>query len=507
MLRNWKRISLFRSRAGRGFWRRAHARLLLRTHSLSSYPWPMQFKPRLVFAVLLTRGQRSRAMQERAKAAVRRRGHEAPQRQSPVTRKADMPRLAQGSQPKAAPAQKSTSASTRATVRAVKAPQVLAARPAPGATTAVRATPRARASARATRPMLAAPALRARRDSFRRPPRRRTSTRFVAQRVFAAVDSTPVVRHAVMREAPVRHTAVTAQTMQPAARFRARQVSVASAHRNFVSVIERHVHLHHRRPARDAARGGGIDGVRSRRPRTPSPSSSRKAFLVRRSERASVSARPPSSGVLRERVVTVGSVRSCRPAPTAVVTSAPRSVRSVAQPSTAVARSVRTGVTSPMGIGQRSRRTHGRAAAALAHSRIRHGASARHQRFVFARERLPQRRSGLGRLPRREYPADGPSLVLRQRAGTAGLREQQRAAPRQAFVVRESRRAIPPGPSEPSTTGPQPAPVVEEVRRILIPLLQETLFSQGTMGRLASGVVTEVDRRDSAEQYRKSGGR
>ncbi|TAM54766.1 MAG: hypothetical protein EPN57_04495 [Paraburkholderia sp.] len=87
------------------------------------------------------------------------------------------------------------------------------------------------------------------------------------------------------------------------------------------------------------------------------------------------------------------------------------------------------------------------------------------------------------------------------------MRDQPKAAPRQAFVVRESRRAAPASSSEPSATQSQNMPVAEAVRRILIPLLQDTLFSQSTVGRLANGVLTEADRRDSAEQYRKSGGR
>ncbi|MEJ8799752.1 hypothetical protein WKR88_26065 [Trinickia caryophylli] len=46
-----------------------------------------------------------------------------------------------------------------------------------------------------------------------------------------------------------------------------------------------------------------------------------------------------------------------------------------------------------------------------------------------------------------------------------------------------------------------------EMHRILMPLLQETIFSEQTMGRLANGVMTQIDRRESAERYRKSGGR
>jgi hypothetical protein len=45
------------------------------------------------------------------------------------------------------------------------------------------------------------------------------------------------------------------------------------------------------------------------------------------------------------------------------------------------------------------------------------------------------------------------------------------------------------------------------VRRTLVPLLQEMVFSDHAIGRLSSGVAAEMTRHDSAEQYRRSGGR
>ncbi len=506
MLRNPKRLSLFRARAAYGFWRRSRARLLLRSHRLSSYPWPMQFRPRFVFAVVLTRGQRPQAMQERARSAGRRRGHKALQREAKTSRKANRPRLADGLRPRAGFAQKSMSAPPLVSIRVFKPTQVFTARAAAGSTTAAHAA--WRPPARAARSVQAAVALRARHDGFRHRSQRQASTRFVAQRMLAAGNPTPAVRWpAAMREAPVWRAPVTERPRQAPVACRTRYLPVSSVHRNSVSVIERHVHVQHRRAVSGAERRVGTDGLRSFRPFTPSASPSRMASSFNRHERAGVSARSPSVGPLGERIRTVASVPARRLAPTAVVTRAQRSAHSEAPPLAAVPRRLRAGVTRPAGIAQGSRRADGRATAALAHSRVRQAALATRQRFAFAPEAPQRRRGDWGRLRKRERLVEGGALVLRQPAVTAGLRELQQAAPRQAFVMRESRRAIAPGPSEPSEASSQRAPVVEEVRRILIPLLHETLFSEGTMGRLANGVVTEVDRRDSAEQYRKSGGR
>lgn len=489
-----------------GFWRRARARLLLRSPSLSSYPWPMQFKPRFVFAVLLTRAQRPQPMQERAKSAGRRRGHKALQRQAQPTGNVTR-RLADGARPRAAFARESMSAPALASIRVFKTTQIVAARAAAGSTTARRAA--WRPSARATRPVQAGVARRARHEGSRLRPRRQASTRFVAQRALAVLNPAPAARWPVgAREAPVRRVAVWERTRPAPATGTARKgrLPVWSAHPDLVSVIERHVHVEHRRAMTAAGQRVGADSLRSLRPFAPSASASREAPRFRGRERAGVAARSSSADPLRERVRTVETVRACWPGPAAVVKRAQRAVRSGALSPTAAPRRVRVSVTRPARTVHGSRRADGNAAT-FARNRIRHTGSARRQRFVFARQRPQQRGGDRERLRTRERFAERLPLVLRQRAMTAGLREPQQVSPRQAVVMRESRRNVPQSPSEPSAVQSKPAPVVEEVRRILIPLLQETLFSQGTMGRLANGVVTEVDRRDSAEQYRKSGGR
>ncbi|MGN6316918.1 hypothetical protein, partial [Trinickia sp.] len=55
--------------------------------------------------------------------------------------------------------------------------------------------------------------------------------------------------------------------------------------------------------------------------------------------------------------------------------------------------------------------------------------------------------------------------------------------------------------------GAQSEPTIAQTRRLLLPLLQETVFSERSISRLASGVMARLDRNDSAEAYRKSGGR
>jgi hypothetical protein len=140
---------------------------------------------------------------------------------------------------------------------------------------------------------------------------------------------------------------------------------------------------------------------------------------------------------------------------------------------------------------------------------IRRAASARRQRLTFGRHKPSLARNDvvISRVPR--APEHSFKLIMRHRAMSNGLREQAMAAPRQAYVTREPRRmsAPLPPPSEQTLVGSQRVPPVEEVRRILIPLLKETLFTEGTMGRLTDGVVTGVERRHSVEHYRKTGGR
>jgi hypothetical protein len=55
--------------------------------------------------------------------------------------------------------------------------------------------------------------------------------------------------------------------------------------------------------------------------------------------------------------------------------------------------------------------------------------------------------------------------------------------------------------------GAQSEPTIAQTRRLLLPLVQETVFSERAISRLASGVMARLDRNDNAEAYRKSGGR
>lgn len=98
-------------------------------------------------------------------------------------------------------------------------------------------------------------------------------------------------------------------------------------------------------------------------------------------------------------------------------------------------------------------------------------------------------------------------MIMRQRTDPQRSREQATVGVRNAQPTQDSRTRLASHESDGSRDRSPRPPAAEEIRRILIPLLQETLFSERTMGRLANGVVSEVDRRDSVEQYRKTGGR
>jgi hypothetical protein len=98
-------------------------------------------------------------------------------------------------------------------------------------------------------------------------------------------------------------------------------------------------------------------------------------------------------------------------------------------------------------------------------------------------------------------------MIVRQRTESASSREQAAKEAPQAQAVHDARTGSASHQDDRSGNRSARAPAIEEVRRILIPLLQETLFSERTMGRLANGVVSDIDRRDSVERYRKTGGR
>ncbi len=98
-------------------------------------------------------------------------------------------------------------------------------------------------------------------------------------------------------------------------------------------------------------------------------------------------------------------------------------------------------------------------------------------------------------------------LILQRRAMAAASPRQRTAAARHAYPMSDTHRSSLPREDEQARDHPLNELAIAAARRILIPLVQEALFSERTIGGLASGVATAIDRRDRSEQYRKSGGR
>ncbi len=520
---NSKRLPLFRVHAAWAYWRRSNARPRWRSYGLSRYPWPLQLAPRFVFAVFPARRPLHQAMWGRTQSAGRRRMNTTLQRRAEASKLARAPRLAEGPGRGTALVRKGGRAAAVAAQRVRKPPQAFRARRTTRFARAPGALERARARMRAPQAAVATSPRRARLRDFGDRLSSHSGARFVAQDRRAAPGRAPArSRQILMRGAA-----------DPRARGRsgdptARLLGHAQQRRS-AAAMERRTEEAQRRPMVSAPRSYRFDRLRNRRAFDSVVSLLRAVPRRSKGERVVDSARSATRRSIREcvlmifrrdRAVATEAVRfrrdrfvangSVRPNRAAVIPAVKRArdrasprVATFANASHAVrAIAARVAGTTRTSLG-RERRT----VVAFAQRLVRRTASSRRQRFIFARQRPQRYRSAFGGARHRgEHIAEPSPLVLRQHAGSARSADRQRAAPRQAFVVREPRRAIPASSNEPAPQ-PQSVPVIEEVRRILIPLLQDTLFSQGTMGRLADGVLTEAGRRDSAEQYRKSGGR
>lgn len=126
---------------------------------------------------------------------------------------------------------------------------------------------------------------------------------------------------------------------------------------------------------------------------------------------------------------------------------------------------------------------------------------------VPARSRPGGDRSRIAILAAYGFAAQPVQQTLRRRARQEWPAAQAGAAAGQVRSIREPRSASVSDRGEPIRATTQTVADVAEMRRIILPLLQETIFSELTMGRLANGVLTQLDRRESTERYRKSGGR
>lgn len=168
---------------------------------------------------------------------------------------------------------------------------------------------------------------------------------------------------------------------------------------------------------------------------------------------------------------------------------------------------VDVGPTKQAGVSRPVRLAGGSPVRASARHFVRRGSSLRLLPFLALPPKASQHTQDSSLTKALESVTRPVRLILRHRAEAASAREEPmlRASEYSPNDPRGERGGA--YPSERGEARPQRAPAVEEVRRILIPLMEQALFSAGTMGRLTDGVISGVDRRDGVERYRKSGGR
>ena len=488
------RLYRFRTRATPAFWRTSIAGFGWRTHGLSTYPLPIQCSPRLVLAVMSMRWLAHRTRKEHALFAGRRPWRDASRREEKTARRAGKAAPAHALTRRTASGEKKLRVAARARVRLFEPKRALARR----RLTAGAVTPRAVRAQRAMRSTTGAVRVRA-------PLRDSRSSSAGVRFVVGGGRVAPPARSERRRAAVIRDMPGW-RARPPAARL-----PLQSAARSPAAAIERRLEASHRRFAARAEIGSRLLRVPNFRPfntyvslsrTTPRHGKRESTYGPARASSHSLNREHMSMTFLHERIVTLGPTQPFRPVSTVAATYAQHPARGGGARSR-IAYTVHSGAIRAADTTYRLRWADRNAFGPYGHLLARRTASARRQRLVFAR----QRRSDFAAVGRPEPVARPLPLILRQRAVSRGLREQRITAPRQAYAMRESRRAYEPHRSGQPETRSQLAPAVEEVRRILIPLLRETLFSETTMGRLTSGVLTEVDRRDGAEHFRKTGGR
>lgn len=465
MIRRFDRLSMRRAQAARAFWYRSATRFRLRLYGLSGYPWTMQRTPQLVFAVRVARWLMTCAVKERARSKERR---SRQRRREPMRLQMATSHIA--------------GRSTRGT----------ALRQTASVAKTLRIFHRG-ASSRPARPL-----------AERRITDRATSRQKFAYRRVARSDRSIAFRHATV--APRGVVKARWLSRDRISREVETRFVVRSAREVFVvGAMPRSVVANDARAWR-SPRGAGhavTQSARRRRelalPRRNDGSRRRMAAVVRSAYRAHQLANRkllnsfaalPKFRAVRVHQSTSGSpiVRPRRPAPTGFAQMRYRLRRA--------------GQTAGLSFARRSERHH---IAAVAGRTVRHAASSR-RRTLIRRSVSPAREHTVVALARYESIAK-PPMIVQRRSESEGARAGTTGKAGQAQSTRYSRA----GPwsseeSRPDNRSQRP-PAVEEVRRILIPLLQETLFSERTMGRLANGVVSDIDRRDGVERYRKSGGR
>lgn len=494
MIRAFSRLSMRRAQAARAFGRRSAARFRLRLYAPSGYPWPTQRSPKFVFAVLLARWLTNRTVKERALSAERRSRQprrEAMRRQLTASHTA-------GRSKRSTP-QRHTSLAAKTLRVPARAISARSARPLAERRIADHATSRGAIAYRRVAPSDRAIA------SWRATvaPREVVKTRWLGRdRISREVETRFIERSAravfVAVAAPrsgVRNDGRVWRSPQ-----RAIHVMTQSARRRRESAVPHRADASRRRVAMIARSAHRAHTLTNRRSVNAFVSSSRSGPRHNERRRADRGKREATRLLIHERVLKLKPVQIHR------IALGARIARAMSAPRTDLVRAQnRRGRADISALRFSPRRIGGPHIAAVSRPPVHRHASPQRRFLAEQSVSSPQDRAVVT-LARYESVVR-PAMIVRQRIESASSREQAEKGARQAHTVDDSRTGAASYQDDRSDNRPARPPAIEEVRRILIPLLQETLFSERTMGRLANGVVSDIDRRDSVERYRKTGGR
>lgn len=481
MARNLNSLSMVRLLAALTFWRRAAARYRRRLDGLSRYPWPMQFKPRFVFAGPPTRWLARRATQRGLSFSDRELSRGVLNRQSPVVK----------------------AARTAAVASPGKALRTLALLHPPRSISHVRATLPASGGGRGlaihddiqakragVRIVIAARTGLARVGGGRRG-QYRAVLRDVRLRAAERHTARPPVARAGQR---VEHSSA----YRLDARARTDRVSIGSRHRAS-SITERHAWRNHiRAPQVSRAQRHnkvavrrliGLTEVRyrqrKRRSRSFSPWTTLEGGAGKRRYRQTRRAGRHSN---RQR------------APTMVGLALAQVNRAVARMSRA-----RRAAHAPAPVTQSPcarylPRRAGKAAAVPSARLVARLRALDGRRLSIVTSRQALRSFDL-------FAAAPVRMTVRQRTASGGPRAGGMGASTHVGAMPDSGRAFMSSQGVLAHDQADSEQAIADARRILLPLVQEALLSDQTIEHLTKGVAMQIDRRDSDEQYRKSGGR
>jgi hypothetical protein len=494
------RLSIMRTRVALEFWRKVQARHRVVIGGLPLYPWPMQFAPRFVFAALSSRWLARGAIQESGRFAFRQPQRDVPRKHSSV--RAAMSRTNVRARFAANPAVRAAAPlGDRGVVRSGK-------RDSDARAEVVRACTRSPTGLRSLSDLRANRL----RVSFAEraglvPPDRRSMTMSEGSSLQGKRDRARV-EVGVPRSTRTAPHSLVSRDRTPGARLVGRAISASS-----IGIIRQ-------RSGKSMDRFGKIEDSPFRHVGA-GKQQTRVTHTPSRGERRHSDVHPDSA---RLRTTNRGQVREVTR--TNLLSQARHQLNAPGHRTRSAAfdrhRQARDLTLTNQGF--RSQRVANPRA-----SRTRHAVFGLHSIKAWqpSGPRSPQRTDGRAtprqlRLSARgarwqRYHvvrvADSPRVadpvrrVLRQRTPPDHLHQERTVAARQVHIMRDAPRPTASKEAERADAPANNELPVAAARRVLLPLLQEALSSERTTGRLKSGVMTELSRRDRAEQYRKTGGR